>query len=79
MVELEAVFQSDEMRGSVLSFPAEIIERLFSGYNVKFKIAGAGTAEDRHEWERRAAKLRRTVADIQSLFVKLCSCRYAFM
>ncbi len=41
---------------------------------------GAGTPEDRREWEIRAAKFKQNVTDIHVLFVKLCSCqnRYYF-
>ncbi|TRY79824.1 hypothetical protein TCAL_10265 [Tigriopus californicus] len=34
---------------------------------------GAGTTEDRQEWEQRANKFKQNVQDIQTLFAKLCS------
>ena len=36
---------------------------------------GVGTAEERQEWETRAAKFKQNVNDILTLFAKLCSCQ----
>lgn len=36
---------------------------------------GAGSLDERREWEKRAAKFKQNVTDIQMLFVKLCSCQ----
>lgn len=35
----------------------------------------SGTPEDRQEWETRSAKFKQYVTEIQTLFVKLCSCQ----
>ena len=35
---------------------------------------GAGSKEDRNEWERRAAKFQTKVAEIERIFLKLCHC-----
>ncbi len=40
----------------------------------KIALKGAGSPEDRQEWEHRASKFRKTVSDVQTLFVKICSC-----
>ena len=36
---------------------------------------GAGSPEDRAEWEARAARFRRLVGRVQALFAKLCDCQ----
>ncbi len=36
---------------------------------------GSGSGEERSEWERRASRFKQTVLDIQTLFVKLCTCQ----
>ena len=35
---------------------------------------GAGSKEDRSEWERRAVKFQTKVAEIERIFLKLCHC-----
>ena len=35
---------------------------------------GAGSKEDRNEWERRAFKFQIKVAEIERIFLKLCTC-----
>jgi len=35
---------------------------------------GAGSKEDRSEWERRAFKFQSKVAEIERIFLKICAC-----